>query len=82
MCDSSHKSNDDTNNIIHFTLHHHIQYDIVNASAYERDTIVAKLCDSTVEQHFNSVPEALIWLFEKETGKQLKVKHYFSGRIE
>lgn len=82
MCDSSHESNDATNNIIHFTLHHHIQYDIVNASAYERDTIVAKLGDSEVEQRFNSVPEALIWLFEKETGKQLKVKHYFSGRLE
>lgn len=75
MCDS-------LPDIIRFTLHHHIQYDIVNASAYERDTIVAKLYDSTVEQRFNSVPEALIWLFEKETGKQLKVKHYFSGRLE
>lgn len=75
MCDS-------LPDVVHFTLHHHIQYDIVNASAYERDTIVAKAGDSEVEQRFCSVPEALIWLFEKETGKQLKVKHYFSGRLD
>lgn len=65
----------------HFTLHHHIQYDIVNATAYERDIIVARLNGEDVEQHFSSVHEALIWLFEKETGKQLKVKHYFSGAL-
>ena len=67
---------------IQFTLHHHIQYDIVNTYPYERDTIIASVNGEAVEQQFNSVTDALIWLFEKETGKQLKVKHYFSGRIE
>lgn len=81
MCESLHDSTLESTRV-QFTLHHHIQYDIVNTYPYERDTIIASVDGEAVEQQFNSVTEALIWLFEKETGKQLKVKHYFSGRLE
>jgi len=64
---------------ISFTLRHHIQYDVVNATAYEKDIVIAELNGKQVEQQFNSTVEALIWLVEQSTGKDVKVKHYFSG---
>ena len=63
-----------------FSLFHNVSFSRCNISYYEQDSISVVLDNMKQEGvQFNSVPEALIWLFEKETGKKLDVKHYYVG---
>lgn len=64
---------------VHAAIHHRVSFSRCNASYYEEDSITVVLDNVKVDKLFYSVPEALIWLFEKETGKKLNVKHYYVG---
>lgn len=63
-----------------FSLFHNVSFSRCSISYYEQDAINVSIDNVKQEDvQFNSVPEALIWLFEKETGKKLNVKHYYTG---
>lgn len=67
-------------NTVTFSLFHNVSFSRCNVSYYEQDAIQVSVDNLKQEDvQFNSVPEALIWLFEKETGKKLNVKHYYTG---
>lgn len=78
MSDNSHPEMPDS---VTFSLFHNVSFSRCNISYYEQDMIYVSVDNVKQEGvQFSSVPEALIWLFEKETGKKLKVQHYYTGR--
>lgn len=64
-------------NSVSFSLFHNVSFSRCNVSYYEEDSISVVLDNVKVDKLFYSVPEALIWLFEKETGKRLNVTHHY-----
>lgn len=68
---------EDMTNGVHAAIHHKVSFSRCNASYYEEDSISIILDNMKVDKLFYSVSEALIWLFEKETGKKLNVTHHY-----
>ena len=62
---------------VHAAIHHKVSFSRCNASYYEEDSISVVLDNVKVDKLFYSVSEALIWLFDKETGKKLSVTHHY-----